>query len=292
MTTPESRWSARRAQILLDDQILRDKFLVQNKIWMKARMAADFAVRKDALEAAHRLNDARKRHVRCKKHARLMQKKNEFHDQQLANALKDVANAVNIAKANAPSVSVPVAFVPVDDTTKATGEIENDSPSLLVLEKDADKGKTNAQLGALKPTPLSSGGAALQADSPSSAPSAPVGTFKCPSNTDENIKPISRKIEDNAQLDAQTSARLSSGGCCHLSQGHSSSSTTAPSEHVDSVKTCLSNGKPSYVPPNAQLDQTLINVPVGEPPPPRGGLSEHSRPRTRAYLRAQLPRGL
>lgn len=288
----ESIRSARRAQILLDDQILGAKQFARLQIDMKARMDAYFAVRTEAFDAAHRLNDARKRHVRSKNRARLLQEKTEFHDQQLANALKEVANAVKIAKTNVPSVSVPVAFVPVGDTTKAAGEIENDSPSPLVLEKDADKGKTNAQLGVIKPTPLSSGGATLQADSSSSAPSAPVGTFKCPSNMDEDVKPISRKIEDNAQLDAQTSVRLSSGGCCHLSQGHSSSSTTAPSEHVDSVKTCLSKGEPSYVPPNAQLYQTLINVPVGEPPPPRGGISEHSRPRTRAYLRAQLSRGL
>jgi len=281
----------RSAQLFLDIEIRRNEWHAR----ALAQMNADAIVYRAEFKAAHRLNDARNHHDRCKKHAHLLQKKSEYHDEKLANALKDAANAVELAKANAPPVSVLVASVPIDDTTKATGEIENESPSLLVLEKNTDKGKINAQLGTLKPTPLPSEGAALQADSSSSAPSAPIGTFKCPLNTNENDKPSSRKDENNAQIDAQLNAqtpssRLSSEG--GVAQGHSSSSNTALSEHVDSAKICLSNGKPSYVPPNAQLNQTLINVPVGEPPPPRGGLSEHSRPRTRTYLRAQLPRGL
>ena len=289
---------SRRAQVLLDEQIRRDKFLVQNEIWLKARLAADFAVRKDALEAALRLSDARDRHDRCKKHAHLLQKKNEYHDEKLANALKDVANAVKLAKANAPFVSVPTAFVPVNDTTKAIGDIENDSPSLLVLKKDADKGEINAPLNAQfdanEPTPLSSGEAILQAHPLSSAPSAQVGTIKMRlSDTDDDAKPSSRKDENNAQIDAQLDAqtppsRLSSEGGVDLPQGHSSSSTTAPPEHDGPIKIRLSKGESPYVPLNAQFGPIPTNTPVGEPPPPRGAPPEHSRPRTRGYLRAQL----
>jgi hypothetical protein len=226
----------------------------------------------------------------------------DFREQQLANLLKEQAahelDANKNAKSNAPSVSIPVTNVPVDDTIKAVSAIENDSPSPLVLKKDADKGEINAppnaRFDANEPTSFSSGEAILQAHPSSSAPSAQVGKFKMGhSNTDDGAKPSARKDENNAQIDAQLDAqtppsRLSSGGCVDLPQGHSSSSTTAPPEHYGSIKTLLSKGESPYVPPNAQFGLILTNVPVGEPPPPRGVPFEHSRPRTRGYLRAQL----
>ena len=186
-----------------------------------------------------------------------------------------------------PDVPNLVVIVPADDNTRAVGEIEDDFPSSFVLKKDAHKRKTNAQLDVNAPTPLSSGGIFFNL------------TLKALRLRRKSARSIhASRTRTTMPSGKQTRARARTARR-HLSDSRVGSAVTffnvtlrarPPHPRSTATRSRYASRKANHPTCHPRRSSTRFSsTPRCEPPPPRGGLSEHSRPRTRGHLRAQLP---